>query len=585
MDMKVLRTNGARIFAAILPLVFGAGNLAAQTNSPLLLTATATTVTCSTGTGTGTSGTITVKNAAAFSGAGAAAVTRIGVTVVAPDVSTGLTVTPSSGTLTSANLSTGLVFTVSSVSGCVNLTSGTTNVQFKAATGTATVAPSNNPNNDVAAVVTTTLINSSPLSVSPSTVNLTCVYVPAVGPTPASYTLPGPTTVSVTSGISGGSTFSLDGSTKPSWLTVAPSTIASVTAGTSVPYTFTVVPVAGCGGFALGQSRTANLKLTSPSPAADKFVTVTLTIVSASIMSVAPVLNPTVPVSNAYPASLVYTKASGTAGYVDLRITASAQVFFSVNTATLPSWLTVDSTTGTTPRNLRFSTTSVCDSLAPGVYTATLYLKVSGYADTAVPVSLQITNKAPRLTVSEGTTRNLNWTLGAPLPTAFVTAVSTDTPIPYTATTGGTLAPVIGAGQVSGLAYSFGTPDRHQLQSADLCRRLAGYRPHRHRNSDLGFARRNRRRDLQHHCPFAWRDSYQPEPRQRTHFRRSGHLRHLGCWHRLHSRHRSHSADQSWSRSRRQHEFQYPEHHQLLLQRGECIQHHSHHHGAHNGRH
>ncbi len=456
MDLKVLRTNGGKLFAAILPLIIGAGNLSAQTNSPLLVSTTATTVTCSTATGTGTTGTITVKPVAAFSGtAGVSVVTRIGVTVVAPISGTGLTVTPSSGTLNAANAVAGLTFTVSSVSGCVNLSTGTTSIQFQAATGTATVAPSSSPNFDATAVATTTLTNTSPLQPTPSTISLSCIYNPAAG---GSYTAPSPTTVSVTSTVSGGSVFSLDGSTKPSWLTLAPSTIAAVTAGSSVPYTFTVVPTAGCGGFALGQSRTANLKLTSSAPAADKFVSVTLTIVSASIMTVAPVLNPTVPVSSSYPAQVVYTKASGSAGYVDLRVTATSQVFFSVNTATLPSWLTVDSTTGTTPRNLRFSTTSVCDSLAPGIYTATLYLRVSGYADTAVPVSLQITNKAPRLTVSEGTTRALNWTLGTPIPTAFVTAVSTDTPIPYTATTGGTLAPVLAAGQQSGLAYSFGTP-------------------------------------------------------------------------------------------------------------------------------
>jgi uncharacterized protein (TIGR03437 family) len=459
MDTKALQTHGSRIFAAMLPLIFAAGHLSAQTNSPLLLTTTATTVTCSTATGTGSTGTITVRRAAAsFTGTGASAVTRIGVTVVAPAGSTGLTVSPSSGTITSANAFAGIVFTVSSAAGCVNLTSGTTTVQFQAATGTATTPPSNTPNLDAPATVTTTLTNTSPLQPSPLTISFSCIYIPASGGNPASYTIPSPTTVSVLSGVSAGSLFSLDPTSKPSWLTVSPGTISAATAGSSVPYTFTVVPSAGCGSLALGQTRSANLKLTSDAPAVDKFISVTLTVVSASIMTVSPVLNPTVPVSSLYPASLVYTKGSGTAGYVDLRVTATSQVFFSVNTGTLPTWLSVDSSTGTSPRNLRFSTTSVCDSLAPGIYTATVYVRVSGYADTAVPVSLQITNKAPRLSVSEGTTRNLTWTLGNALPTAFVTALSTDSPIPYTATTGGTLAPVIAAGQQSGLAYSFGTP-------------------------------------------------------------------------------------------------------------------------------
>jgi uncharacterized protein (TIGR03437 family) len=43
------------------------------------------------------------------------------------------------------------------------------------------------------------------------------------------------------------------------------------------------------------------------------------------------------------------------------------------------------------------------------------------------------------------------------LPTAFITAVSSDSPISYKATTGGSLGPIVNPAQVSGLAYSFGT--------------------------------------------------------------------------------------------------------------------------------
>ena len=85
-------------------------------------------------------------------------------------------------------------------------------------------------------------------------------------------------------------------------------------------------------------------------------------------------------------------------------------------------------------------------------------VRVSGYADLTIPISLQINNKAPRLTVAEGTTRNISWTLGTPLPAPFITAVSSDSPIPYTTSSGGTLAPIVPAAQQSGLAYSFGTP-------------------------------------------------------------------------------------------------------------------------------
>ncbi|HVW84092.1 MAG TPA: hypothetical protein VHB50_05410 [Bryobacteraceae bacterium] len=130
-----------------------------------------------------------------------------------------------------------------------------------------------------------------------------------------------------------------------------------------------------------------------------------------------------------------------------------------MDTSSLPIWLTVDSTTGTVPRSLRFTSTNVGDSLAPGTYNAMVRLKVSGYGDLPIPISLLlVTNKAPKLTVSEGTTRNLSWTIGQPIPTPLITAVSTDSPISYSVTTGGTLAPIISPSQLNGLAYSFGTP-------------------------------------------------------------------------------------------------------------------------------
>jgi uncharacterized protein (TIGR03437 family) len=105
---------------------------------------------------------------------------------------------------------------------------------------------------------------------------------------------------------------------------------------------------------------------------------------------------------------------------------------------------------------LAFSTTNVADGLAPGSYTATIYLRVSGYADLAVPINLLVTNKAPKLSVNS-TSLPISWTVGSPAPTATITAYSSDSPIQYSIVTGGTLAPIVSAVQKSGLAYSFGT--------------------------------------------------------------------------------------------------------------------------------
>jgi uncharacterized protein (TIGR03437 family) len=73
-------------------------------------------------------------------------------------------------------------------------------------------------------------------------------------------------------------------------------------------------------------------------------------------------------------------------------------------------------------------------------------------------MSLQINNKGAVLSVEEGTQRNYTYVTGSPIPSYFVTAVSTDSPIAYTITTGGTAGVVVSAAQQSGLAYSFGTP-------------------------------------------------------------------------------------------------------------------------------
>ncbi len=433
MDSQVLRFRGARFYAALLPLIFGAGTLQA-TN---IVTATATvSVSCSTNAGPGTAGTITVKPATALTGTH-----TIVVTFTAPGA--GLLVTPASVTLNAANSTAGAPFSVTVANGCVGASSGNTTLQFKANADSAGAA------NDATSVITD-VVTATTSGLVAAPVTITCQYTSGGGGT----WVPGlAQTISVTSTATGGTPFAMDTTlaNDPAWLAVNPNAPTGTASGT--PVTFTVAAASGCGGYTTG-SHIATLHLQSTGTSApDKLVQVTLQIVPPSPLTAVPVLTPSAPVS------LSYTKGSGSPGYVDVHVTGtgSPSPFFAVNTATLPIWLTVDSTTGTVPKNLRFSTTSVCDTLAPGLYTATVYLKVSGFADYAVPITLQITNKAPKLSVSEGTTRNINWTLGTALPTAFVTAVSTDSPIPYTVTTGGTLAPVVAAAQQSGLAYSFGT--------------------------------------------------------------------------------------------------------------------------------
>jgi uncharacterized protein (TIGR03437 family) len=200
----------------------------------------------------------------------------------------------------------------------------------------------------------------------------------------------------------------------------------------------------------VGASTSTTIHLASTGTTApDKLITVTLQVVGLTTLS-------TLPVS---PQLGTYIKGSGVAGYADVAISSgSGTPFFFINTATMPIWLTADSVNGTVPKSVRFSSTTVCDSLAPGVYTAPVHIDVSGQGDKIVTFTLLISNKAPILGVQEGTTRVIPWVIGSAIPTPTITAQSTDTPIAYTLTTSGTLAPIISAGQTSGLAYSFGTP-------------------------------------------------------------------------------------------------------------------------------
>jgi uncharacterized protein (TIGR03437 family) len=402
--------------------------------SPFLLTGTVSgPVTCSTVTGPGAPATITIKPFTALTGSSTIAVTTA-------SVGNGLVLTPpSSATLTSSTNSTGIAFTVSAAVGCVGNSTGPTTITFQAG-----------GNADVPVTVSDTVTaTTSGLVVSPASIALTCTLTPG---NPGTYTRSAAQTISITSAATGGTPFTLDTSAgnDPSWVTLAPTTLTGTANGT--PTTFTIQATAGsspCGGFAAGTTHNFSLHLQN-APAGDKLIPVSLTIVSPSPLTITPVPSaPTV--------SLTYVKSSGVAGIANVLVSSTVPALFvQVNTATLPTWLTVDNTAGSAPWSLRFSTTSYADSMAPGSYTATVLFKATGYADTPLTVYLLVNNKPPRLSVNS-TQVNLTWTIGTPPPAYTIVATSGDSPIQYSIKTAGTLAPVVTAAQLSGLAYSFGT--------------------------------------------------------------------------------------------------------------------------------
>ncbi|MCX6606133.1 MAG: putative Ig domain-containing protein [Acidobacteria bacterium] len=353
----------------------------------------------------------------------------------------GLVVTPTTASLTTANQTAGVTFMVNATTGCAGGTAGTNNVTFRFAYGSGAT-----PGQTIT-IAYTVAAATSPLTPTPTSLALTCVL------SGGSYTLGTAQTTSIASAVpaaNGGTPFTIDTSGNASGTGAAWATVTSLVArnaDATTPASISVVPTAGCGGFVLGTTNSTTVTLLN-TPAPNRVIPVTLRIVGPTPLTALPTS-----------AAMTYVKGSGTAGKVDVLIGASSGTpFFTVDTTTLPIWLTVDSVNGSAPRSLRFSSTTVADTLAAGTYSATVRLRVANFGDLSLPVSLSVNNPAPKLTVSEGTTRNINWVVGQPLPTMLITAVSSDSPIPYTLVTGGKLAPIVAASQLSGLAYSFGTP-------------------------------------------------------------------------------------------------------------------------------
>jgi uncharacterized protein (TIGR03437 family) len=277
----------------------------------------------------------------------------------------------------------------------------------------------------------------SALALSPGAVTITCLK------NGTSYTPGSAQTVNVTSPANSGTPFTVDNVTNalPSWLSVTPLTggLASAT-----PVALGVVAATGCGGLNVGSTSFSVHLLNAPAP--DKLLLVTIQVGGASPLS-----------ASVSPVPLSYTTGTSTFTAVTSAITASPAAFFTVNPASLPIWLNVTPTNGTTPTTLSFAPTAAAKTLPPGDYTASVHLVVSGDLDLVIPVSLEVQNPTATLTIAEGTTRTINWVVGTALPSLVVTPVSTSSPIPFTVTTtAGSLSPQVST--TNGLAYSFGSP-------------------------------------------------------------------------------------------------------------------------------
>jgi uncharacterized protein (TIGR03437 family) len=397
----------------------------------LSLSATsANTITCNTSTGPATPVLITVKSGLDLG---------FPIVVTPGPLPAGLAVSPS--TLTMANAAagtTGVVFTLSAAQGCAGLSAGANTAStftFMASqSGGAAVADVNTVTTTITVTATT-----SALSATPSASTISCLLNGSTyTPTPSTITL------SVSNTATGGTPFTF---TKPTWMTVTTAGPYSVVS-TTVASTYTLTPL--CSG-PVGSVVSGPVTLNdAPAPAVS--VNLTMKVVGPATLTATT------------PAVQTYTKGSGALYYPTWTVTlggAATGQIYTVNQATLGSWLTASPMSGAygTANTILFQATGGIDALTAqnAVYTQVVHISVSGYADTTVSIGLLVANPAPTLSFAEGNVRNLTWVQGQGIPTAIITAVSSNSPIQYSTTSSGAIAPIIAAAEASGLAFSQGT--------------------------------------------------------------------------------------------------------------------------------
>lgn len=169
---------------------------------------------------------------------------------------------------------------------------------------------------------------------------------------------------------------------------------------------------------------------------------------------------------------LTYNASTDTPGAsVTVTLSAASATEFDIDPTTVPFWLTVPTMSGSAGAGANavseaLVANAAASTLGVGGYSASVHIKVSGYQDVVVPVSLTVTNGSDTLSVSQGTTQNITWIYGStPLPTSILTVVSSGSPTPFTVATANTTGSIgenvptnwIQASSTQGIAYNFGT--------------------------------------------------------------------------------------------------------------------------------
>ncbi|HME09561.1 MAG TPA: hypothetical protein VKG25_21055 [Bryobacteraceae bacterium] len=350
------------------------------------------------------------------------------VITLATPLPNGLVVSPTTQTLNAGNSAAGVTFTLSAPT-CAGVAAGANAFTLTLKAGGV---------NDATVAGT---INAAALTASPASLTMTCAYDGV-----SKYVSSSPQTVTV--GSSASATFAGISNAGALIITNNPTPVA-LTSSTTAAFSVAAPSTASSGTCAAG-STTLGLGVGAGATEVFKVIPVTITSVPFTPLTTSPAA-PT----------LAFTIGSGIPASVTVTINSTKipAAFFSVDTTTLPSYLTVNAISGTVNgRNtLTFSTTGVADTLTPGVQNpAHVHLKVSGYGDLDLAITLTVSNPSAVLSVVEGTNRNLSWAIGSAIPTPVITVTSSGTAIPYTLSTiAGQLSPSVTP--ESGLAYGFGT--------------------------------------------------------------------------------------------------------------------------------
>jgi uncharacterized protein (TIGR03437 family) len=136
--------------------------------------------------------------------------------------------------------------------------------------------------------------------------------------------------------------------------------------------------------------------------------------------------------------SLACAKGSGTCAPTDVAVTDAAGTdYFAVSAATVPYWLQVTPMNGSasgSSQNLVFQPSAAWVNLSVGVYSASVQITGINLTTATIPVTLEITDAAPVISVQPASPYDVNWQIGQPDPVLNLTVYSTSTiPVPFTA--------------------------------------------------------------------------------------------------------------------------------------------------------